>query len=333
MSTENPQSTREITTAKALNEALREEMRRDERVFLMGEDIGDYGGVFTVTKDLISEFGKERVRDTPISEAAFVGAGVGAAISGRIPVIEIMWIDFMAVAMDQIINQAAKLKYMSGGQTPVPMVIRTQGGGGRGNGAQHSQCLETLFAHIPGLKVVVPSSPHDAKGLLKSSIRAGCPVIFIENKMQYFETGPVPEEEYLEPIGKARICRSGDHVTLIGLSRMVDVCLQAADQLADLGISAEVIDLRTVNPPDEETLLNSLRKTHRAVVVHEATRRFGWGGEIAAMLQEKAFDDLDAPILRVATRDVPMPYNRNLEQQTMPQPHDVVTAVRGQLAR
>jgi pyruvate/2-oxoglutarate/acetoin dehydrogenase E1 component len=317
---------REITIAAALNEALREEMLRDERIFLMGEDIGEYGGIFKVTKDLIEQFGPERVRDTPISEAGFIGMGVGAAMTGHVPVIEIMWVDFAAVAMDQIINQAAKMKYMSGGQTSVPLVIRTQGGAGRGNGAQHSQSLETLFAHIPGLKVVAPSTPYDAKGLLKSAIRERGPVIFIENKMIYNKKGPVPEGEYVLPLGKADVKREGTDLTLISLSRMVDVSLQAAEQLQQEGISAEVIDLRTLNPLDEETILASIRKTMRAVIVYESTRSFGWGAEVCSLLQEKAFDYLDAPILRVATRDVPLPYNRALEQQTIPRVSDVLQA-------
>jgi pyruvate dehydrogenase E1 component beta subunit len=317
---------REITIAAALNEALREEMLRDERIFLMGEDIGEYGGIFKVTKDLIEQFGPERVRDTPISEAGFIGIGVGAAMTGHVPVIEIMWVDFAAVAMDQIINQAAKMKYMSGGQTSVPLVIRTQGGAGRGNGAQHSQSLETLFAHIPGLKVVAPSTPYDAKGLLKSAIRERGPVIFIENKMIYNKKGPVPEGEYVLPLGKADVKREGTDLTLISLSRMVDVSLQAAEQLQQEGISAEVIDLRTLNPLDEETILASIRKTMRAVIVYESTRSFGWGAEVCSLLQEKAFDYLDAPILRVATRDVPLPYNRALEQQTIPRVSDVLQA-------
>lgn len=324
---------RQLTIAQALNEALREEMTRNEKVFLMGEDIGEYGGIFKVTKNLIEEFGPERVRDTPISEAGFVGAGIGAAMTGWIPVVEIMWIDFTAVAMDQIINQAAKMKYMSGGQTSVPMVIRTQGGGGRGNGAQHSQCLETLFAHIPGLKVVVPSTAYDAKGLLKSAIRGNAPTMFIENKMLYAKSGDVPEEEYLVPLGKADVKRVGSDVTLISLSRMVDFSLEAAEELEKEGIFAEVIDLRCLNPLDEETVLESVRKTSRAVIVHEATRTYGWGGELSALIQEKAFDDLDAPVVRVATKDVPIPFNRTLEKQTLPQVSDVVQTVKEQLHR
>ncbi|WP_127584734.1 alpha-ketoacid dehydrogenase subunit beta [Paenibacillus koleovorans] len=322
---------REITMAQALNEALREEMARDERVFLMGEDIGEYGGIFKVTKDLIESFGERRVRDTPISEAGFIGAGIGAAMTGLIPVIEIMWVDFTAVAMDQIMNQAAKLKYMSGGQTGIPLVIRTQGGAGRGNGAQHSQSLETMFAHIPGLKVVVPSTPYDAKGLLKAAIRDPGPVVFIENKMLYNKKGPVPEEDYVIPLGKAEVIRQGRDVTLISVSRMVDFCLEAAEQLEKEGLSAEVIDLRALNPLDELTVVESIRKTMRGVVVHEATRSYGWGAEVCALLQEKAFDYLDAPIMRVATKDVPLPYNRTLEKQTIPQVSDILEAVRSQI--
>ena len=327
----NEAAMRELTIAQALNEALREEMLRNEKVFLMGEDIGDYGGIYKVTNGLLAEFGAERVRDTPISEAAFVGAGIGAAMTGWVPVVEIMWIDFTTVAMDQIINQAAKMKYMSGGQSGVPMVIRTQGGGGRGNAAQHSQSLETLFAHIPGLRVVVPSNAADAKGLLKSAIRGSSPTIFIENKMLYTKKGPVPDGEHLVPLGKGAVKRVGSDVTLISLSRMVDLALEAAVELEKEGIFAEVIDLRSLNPLDEEIILNSVRKTHRAVVVHEATRLFGWGGEVCALIQEKAFDDLDAPVLRAATDDVPIPYNRMLEQQTLPQVEDIVQAVRSQL--
>ncbi|OCT15746.1 pyruvate dehydrogenase [Paenibacillus pectinilyticus] len=317
--------------AQALNEALREEMARDNRVFLMGEDIGDYGGIFKVTKDLAAAFGKERVRDTPISESGFIGAGVGAAMTGLIPVIEIMWIDFTLVAMDQILNQAAKMKYMSGGQTSVPMVIRTQGGGGRGNGAQHSQSLETLFAHIPGIKVVVPSTPYDAKGLLKAAIRDNAPVLFVENKMMYTKKGPVPEEDYIVPIGVADIKRSGNDVTIISLSRMVDYSLEAAQILEQEGISAEVIDLRTLDPLDKETILHSVRKTMRVVIVHEAHLSFGWGAEVCAIIQEEAFDYLDAPIMRVGTKDVPIPFNRNLEKMTLPQVSDIVNAVKKQV--
>ncbi|MEK3643807.1 alpha-ketoacid dehydrogenase subunit beta [Aeribacillus sp. FSL M8-0235] len=320
-----------ISYAQAINEALKEEMALDDRVILLGEDIGSYGGVFKVTKGLFDEFGKERVIDTPISETGFIGAGVGAAMTGLKPVIEIMWIDFSLVAMDQIINQAAKMAYMSGGQTSVPMVIRTQGGGGRGNGAQHSQSLETLFAHIPGLKVVAPSTPYDAKGLLKSSIREGSPVIFIEHKMLYSQKGEVPEEEYTIPLGKADIKRSGKDVTIVTLSRMVQFSLEAAKELEKEGIDAEVIDLRTLVPLDIETVKESVKKTNRVVVVHEATRSYGWGAEIAARIQEEAFDDLDAPVQRVGAEDVPVPYNLNLEKEMLPQTKDIIQGVKKSL--
>lgn len=325
---------RTITYAAALNEALREEMKRDEDVIILGEDIGDYGGVFNVTKGLIGEFGRERIIDTPISEAGFTGAGVGAAMTGLKPVVEIMWVDFTFVAMDQILNQAAKMSYMSGGQTAVPMVIRTQGGGGRGNAAQHSQSLEAIFAQVPGIKVVAPSTPYDAKGLLKQSIREGCPVMFLENKMLYNQKGEVPEEEYVIPLGVADIKRTGSDVTVVSLSRMVQFSLDAAEQLAqEGGISAEVIDLRTIVPLDVETVKQSVAKTNRLVIVQEAHRSYGWGAELAARIQEEAFDDLDSPVLRVAAEDVPIPYNLKLEKETLPQVADIVREVKKALYR
>ncbi|HZG80899.1 MAG TPA: alpha-ketoacid dehydrogenase subunit beta [Brevibacillus sp.] len=325
---------RTITYAAALNEALREEMKRDEDVIILGEDIGDYGGVFNVTKGLIEEFGRERIIDTPISEAGFTGAGVGAAMTGLKPVVEIMWVDFTFVAMDQILNQAAKMSYMSGGQTAVPMVIRTQGGGGRGNAAQHSQSLEAIFAQVPGIKVVAPSTPYDAKGLLKQSIREGCPVMFLENKMLYNQRGEVPEEEYVIPLGVADIKRTGSDVTVVSLSRMVQFSLDAAEQLAqEGGISAEVIDLRTIVPLDVETVKQSVAKTNRLVIVQEAHRSYGWGAELAARIQEEAFDDLDSPVLRVAAEDVPIPYNLKLEKETLPQVADIVREVKKALYR
>lgn len=324
---------RTITYAAALNEALREEMKRDEDVIILGEDIGDYGGVFNVTKGLIEEFGRERIIDTPISEAGFTGAGVGAAMTGLKPVVEIMWVDFTFVAMDQILNQAAKMSYMSGGQTAVPMVIRTQGGGGRGNAAQHSQSLEAIFAQVPGIKVVAPSTPYDAKGLLKQSIREGCPVMFLENKMLYNQKGEVPEEEYVIPLGVADIKRTGSDVTIVSLSQMVQFSLDAAEQLAQEGISAEVIDLRTIVPLDVETVKKSVAKTNRLVIVQEAHRSYGWGAELAARIQEEAFDDLDSPVLRVAAEDVPIPYNLKLEKETLPQVADIVREVKKALYR
>ncbi|SFJ29961.1 alpha-ketoacid dehydrogenase subunit beta [Thermoflavimicrobium dichotomicum] len=322
---------RVITYAEAINEALREEMKADPNVILLGEDIGAYGGVFKVTKGLLDEFGSDRVIDTPISETGFTGAGIGAAMTGMKPVVEIMWVDFTLVAMDQILNQAAKMTYMSGGQTKVPLVIRTQGGGGRGNAAQHSQSLETMFAHVPGLKVVVPSTPYDAKGLLKSSIREECPVIFIEHKMLYNQKGEVPSEEYFIPLGQADIKREGKDVTIVSLSRMVHFCLDAARELQNEGIEAEVIDLRTLVPLDLELVKKSVQKTHRLVIVHEATRSYGWGAEVAARIQEEAFDELDAPVLRVGAEDVPIPYNLNLEKEMLPQVRDIVDAARNAL--
>lgn len=323
-----PMSFKSITYGEAINEALREEMMRDKNVILLGEDIGSYGGVFKVTKGLIDKFGKERVIDTPISETGFLGAGIGAAMTGMRPVIEIMWIDFTLVAMDQIVNQAAKMKYMSGGQVNVPMVIRTQGGGGRGNAAQHSQSLETIFAHIPGIKVVVPSTPADAKGLLKTSIREDAPVIFIENKLLYNQKGEVSTDEYLIPLGKADIKKSGKDVTIVSLSRMVHLSLEAANGLEKEGIDAEVIDLRTLVPLDIETVINSLKKTNRAVIVHEPNRSFGWGAEVASKLQEQAFDYLDSPVYRVGAEDTPIPYNQNLEKEMLPQVKDIIKAVK-----
>lgn len=324
---------RTITYAEALNEALREEMKRDEDVIVLGEDIGSYGGVFKVTKGLLDEYGPERIIDTPISEAGFTGAGVGAAMTGLKPVVEIMWVDFTFVAMDQILNQAAKMSYMSGGQTSVPLVIRTQGGGGRGNAAQHSQCLEAIFAQVPGIKVVVPSTPYDAKGLLKQSIREGCPVMFLENKMLYNVKGNVPEEEYVIPLGVADIKRAGSDVTIVTLSRMVQFSLDAAELLAKEGISAEVIDLRTIVPLDVETVKKSVAKTNRLVIVQEASRSYSWGAELAARIQEEAFDDLDSPVLRVAAEDVPIPYNLKLEKETLPQIDDIVREVKKALYR
>jgi pyruvate/2-oxoglutarate/acetoin dehydrogenase E1 component len=320
-----------ITYAQAINEALREEMQVNEDVVLLGEDIGSYGGVFKVTKDLYSEFGKERVIDTPISEAGFVGIGIGAAMTGMRPILEIMWIDFSLVAVDQILNQAAKLSYMSGGQTKVPLVIRTQGGGGRGNGAQHSQSLEGLFAQFPGIKVVCPSSPYDAKGLLKASIREGSPVMFIEHKLLYNMKGDVPEEEYSLELGKADIKRTGKDVTIVSLSRMVNLALDAANLLEQEGVEAEVVDLRSLVPLDIDSVVNSVRKTHRLVIVQEGSTSFGWGAEIAARVQEEAFDELDAPIARVGAKDVPIPYNMEMEKATLPQVKDIVNEVRRSL--
>ncbi len=319
---------RELTFSQALREALREEMERDARVLVIGEDIGVYGGVFKVTDGLLAQFGPQRVRETPISEGGFVGAAVGMAITGYRPVVEIMFVDFAFVAADSIFNQAAKLRSMSGGRLAAPMVIRTQQGGGRGNGAQHSQSLEALFAHVPGLKVVLPSTPYDAKGLLTSAIRDHNPVMFIEHKLLYPIKGPVPETEYTIPLGLADIKREGHDVTLITYSRTVHLALAAASQLIQEGISVEVLDLRSLVPLDRAAILRSAQKTGRVVIAHEAHRFCGVGAEIAAMLQEELFGRLRAPVLRVAAKDVPIPVAQSLELLVLPQEHDIVAAIR-----
>ena len=278
---------------RLLNEALREEMRADPRVFLMGEDIGHHGGIFRVTKDLIDEFGAERVRDTPISESSFVGLGIGAAMAGMRPVVELLFMDFALVAADQIVNQAAKLRYMSGGTVSVPIVVRAQQGGGRGNGAQHSQSFESWLAQVPGLIIVAPSTPADAKGLLKSSIRAGNPVIFIEHKLLYNTKGDVPEGDYAIPIGKAEIKRDGRDITIVSYSRTLLFALEAAETLSQKGIEAEVIDLRTIEPLDMDTILESVKGTGRLLVVHESHSNCGLGAEIITRVYEQAPDTTD----------------------------------------
>lgn len=324
---------REITYADALNEALREEMERDPRIVMLGEDIGEYGGVFKVTRGLLDTFGPDRVRDTPISETGFIGAAIGMAMTGMRPVVEVMWVDFTLVAMDQILNQAAKLRYMSGGQARVPLVIRTQQGGGRGNGAQHSQSLEVLFAHIPGLKVVLPATPRDAKGLLKFALRQDDPTVFLEHKMLYFTRGEVPDEEYVIPFGQAEVVVPGSDITIVSWSRSLLRAVEAAQALRDDGIAAEVIDLRTLVPLDMETIYRSVRKTNRLVVVHEAHRSFGPGAEIAARVQEELFTELDAPVTRIATPDIPIPYSRAVEAAILPSTQTIIEAVRSTLAR
>jgi len=312
----------------ALNEALREEMRRDERVFLMGEDIALYGGAYQVTRHLYKEFGLERVRDTPISEAAIAGAAAGAAMTGLRPVAEIMYIDFSTIAMDQIVNIAAKNRYMFGGKSKVPVVYRTQGGAGRGIAAHHSQSLEAWYVHVPGIFVVMPSTPFDAKGLLKTCIRDDNPVIFIEHKMLYGTEGEIPEQEYTVPLGVADVKREGTDVTIIAYSRMVLFALEAAEELAEEGISAEVIDPRTLKPLDIDTIINSVKKTNRAVVVYEGYRTCGVGAEIATLIMEKAFDYLDAPVVRVAGEDVPIPMSPVLEEAAIPSKEKIVEAVK-----
>jgi pyruvate dehydrogenase E1 component beta subunit len=319
---------RELTYAQALREALIEEMDRDPNILLLGEDIGVYGGVFQVTAGLLDRYGPQRVRETPISEAGFTGAAVGLAMTGKHPMVELMFMDFAFVAADQVFNQAAKMRYMSGGRVKMPLVIRTQQGGGRGNAAQHSQSLETCFTHIPGLKVVLPATPYDAKGLLKSAFRDEDPVVCIEHKLLYATKGLVPEEEYTIPLGQADVKRAGSDVTLVSLSRTVLQALEAAEELARDGISCEVIDLRCTVPLDLETVVRSVKKTNRLVVAHEAHRRLGIGAEITALVQEHAFEWLDAPIVRVGAMDIPIPYSQPLESVALPGKDHMVEAIR-----
>ncbi|TYO95667.1 pyruvate dehydrogenase E1 component beta subunit [Geothermobacter ehrlichii] len=308
----------EITCREALNQALAEEMERDPRVFILGEDVGLYEGSFKVTRGLLARFGEKRVVDTPIAEAGIVGLACGAAMVGLRPVPELMTVNFAIVALDQIMNHVAKVRYMFGGQVEVPLVIRAPGGGGNQLGAQHSHSLEPLFMHCPGLRVVAPSVPADAKGLLKSAIRCRDPVIFLEHEGLYGVKGEVPEGEHLVQLGQADIKRPGRDVTLIAVSRMVYVCLEAAEMLAGRGIAAEVVDLRCLNPLDMATVIASVRRTHRAVTVEESWLTGGWGGEVAVRIMEAAFDELDAPVLRVGGADVPMPYNHELEKAAIP---------------
>jgi len=320
---------REITYAEAIREALRQEMRRDKNVFLIGEDLGIYGGAFGVTYGLLDEFGEERVRDTPISEAAIAGAALGAAITGMRPVAEIMFMDFTTIAMEQIVNQAAKIKFMFGGKAKVPMVVRTPAGSGTGAAAQHSQSLEAWFTHVPGLKVVMPSTPYDAKGLLISSIRDNNPIIFIEHKLLYKTTGEVPEEEYKIPLGVADIKRKGEDLTIVATSIMVQRAISASKELEKDGISVEIVDPRTLKPYDKKTIIESVKKTGKVIAVHEACKTGGFGAEIAAMISEsEAFDYLDAPIKRLGGLDIPIPYNRNLERHAVPQVEDIINAAK-----
>jgi len=319
---------RKITYREALKEALREEMRRDPRVFLLGEDIAQFGGSYKVTQGLLDEFGPERVRNTPISEAAIVGAAVGAALTGMRPVAELMYVDFSGIAMDQIANQAAKSRYMFGGKAKVPIVLRTQGGTGRSSAAQHAQSLEAWFIHIPGLKVVMPATPYDAKGLLKTAIRDDNPVIFIEHKLLYPETGEVPEEEYLVPLGVAEVKRAGEDVTVVAHSRMVHLALRAADRLAAEGISCEVVDPRTLDPLDTPAILRSVEKTGRLVILQEAVAQCSFASEVAALVAEEALDCLDAPIRRVTALDTPMPFSPKLERFVVPSEERLIAAVR-----
>jgi pyruvate/2-oxoglutarate/acetoin dehydrogenase E1 component len=323
---------REITYVEALNEALREEMRRDERIIILGEDVqlgySGLGGLFSVTAGLMKEFGPERVRDTPISEDGFVGAAIGAAITGLKPVVEIMYADFLLCCMNQIVNVAAKLKYSTGGQLKVPIVIRAMIGQGRGVGSDHSQVPIAWFMNVPCLKVVAPSTPYDAKGLLKSSIRTDSPVMFFESFLLYRSKGPVPEEEYLVPLGKADVKKEGKDVTIVAVSTMVPRVLSAAEKLQREGIDVEVIDPRTLVPLDKETIMASLKKTNRLVIAESGVRTCGVGAEIASMIIEEAFDYLDAPIKRVAAPHVPAPVAPTLEKLTIPDENDIIRAVK-----
>ena len=317
-----------LTYRDAISLALREALRNDPRVFLMGEDIGAYGGAYAVTKGFLSEFGEDRVKDTPISESVIVGCGVGAAVGGLRPVVEIMTINFSLLAMDQIINNAAKLRAMSGGQVTVPLVIRTVSGGGRQLGATHSQSLEGWFATVPGLTVLCPATPYDALGLFRSAIKGNNPMIFVEHSLLYTLRGEVPEQYYEVPIGKAEVKRPGDDITLVSYLRMTQVALRAAEKLAQEGIECEVVDLRSLRPLDLGPVLESVKKTSRCVIVEEAWRTGAIGAEVAAQVYERAFDDLDGEIRRVAGADVPMPYARALEQSAIPDEQDVIQAVR-----
>lgn len=320
---------REITYMEAVREALRQEMQRDATVFLIGEDLGVYGGAFGVTAGLLEEFGEERIIDTPISELTVAGAAAGAALTGMRPVAEIMFMDFTTLATEQLVNQAAKIRFMFGGTATVPMVLRTPSGSGTGAAAQHSQSLEAWYAHIPGLKVVQPSMPYDAKGLLISSIRDNNPVVFIEHKLLYRTKGHVPEEPYTIPLGTSDVKREGKHLTVVATAIMVPRSLEAADILQQEGIELEVVDPRTLKPLDEEPIVQSVIKTGRVLIVHEACKTGGFGGEIAARIAEsEAFEYLDAPIVRLAGRDIPIPYNRLLEHHTVPQVENIVEAAR-----
>lgn len=317
-----------ITMREALNQALREEMTRDPDVFIIGEEVGQYEGAYKVTQGLYKEFGAQRVIDTPISEEAIAGSGIGAAMIGLRPVVEMMTINFALLAMDQIVNHAAKLHYMSGGQVTVPLTVRAAEAAGLQLGAQHSQNLESWFVHVPGLKVIAAGTPADAKGLLKSAIRDNNPVIFVEHEAIYGTKGEVPEEEYVTPIGVAEVKRQGRDVTLISYSRSLLTCIKAATQLADEGIEAEIVDLRTLRPLDADTVINSVKKTHKAIIVEEDWPQCGVGAEVAMRISEAAFDYLDAPVMRITLADTPMPYSKPLEQSALPSPQEIVGAVK-----
>ena len=330
-----PTNGRQITISEAINEAIREEMRRDETVVLLGEDVAAPGGVLKVTQGILDEFGPSRVIDTPISEAGFTGLAVGGAVTGIRPIVEIMFGDFLTLSMDQLVNQAAKIHYMSGGKFTVPLVVRTTLGAGRRAAAQHSQSLQAWVSHIPGLKVALPSTPYDAKGLLKTAIRDNNPVVFFEDKMMYQQKGAVPDpsEEYAIPFGVADTKREGQDLTIVATSSMVHVALEAAGKLAEGGIEVEVIDPRTLTPLDEEALVASAKKTSRCIVLDEGYRRFGATAELGSVIAEKAFYHLDAPVRRIAAMDVPVPFAPTLEDQTIPNVEGVVGVAREMLGR
>jgi pyruvate dehydrogenase E1 component beta subunit len=313
---------------EAISQALWEEMEKDPTVFILGEEVGVWGGTYAVTKGFYDHFGAERVRDTPISEAAIVGATIGSALTGLRPVAEIMTINFAFSAMDHIVNQAAKLHYMFNGQMVLPMVIRTVSGGGRQLGATHSQTPDAIFAHFPGLTVVAPGTPADAKGMLKAAIRGNNPVLFIEHATLYQARGEVPDGDFVVPLGKSTVQRPGRDVTIVTYSKMLEISLKAAEQLAQAGIEAEIVDLRSLRPLDMDPVIESFKKTNRAVIVEEGWSSFGVGAEVAARIYEQAFDYVDAPIRRVAQKEVPLPYNRTLEQLAIPQVEDVIAAVK-----
>jgi pyruvate/2-oxoglutarate/acetoin dehydrogenase E1 component len=320
---------REITYLEAVREAMVDEMRRDETVFLIGEDVGRYGGAFGASWGMLDEFGPERIRETPISEAAIAGAATGAAMMGMRPIAEIMFMDFLTISMNQLVNQAGKIRFMFGGKAKIPLVLRTPAGSGTGAAAQHSQSLEAWFVHAPGIKVVAPATPYDAKGLLLTSIRDNNPVLFMEHKLLYRTKGIVPEGDYTVPLGQAVVSRAGQDLSIIAYSIMVPRALEAAEQLSEEGIEIEVVDLRSLKPLDNQTIIKSVSKTGRVLIVHESPKTGGFGGEVAAMIADSdAFDYLDAPIRRLCGRDIPIPYNRTLERATVPQVEDIIAAAR-----
>ncbi len=317
-----------ITMREAVSQALWEEMERDPKVFILGEEVGVWGGTYAVTKGFYDHFGAERVRDTPIAEAAIIGAAIGAAMVGLRPVAELMTINFAFSAMDHIVNQAAKLRSMFGGQFTVPLVIRAVGGGGRQLGATHSQTPDAVFAHFPGLKVVAPGTPEDAKGLLKAAIRSDDPVLFVEHATLYQMRGDVPDGDYVTPIGKSKVQREGRDVTIVTYSKMLELSMKAASQLSQDGIEVEIVDLRSLRPLDMGPVIEFLKKTNRAVIVEEGWKSYGVGSEVMSRIYEEAFDYIDAPVRRVAQLEVPLPYNRSLEQMALPQVEDIIKAVK-----